>query len=97
MNISSTRIQFRIPQPNQKFSVPSEQQAPSADSDTFRMSRREKRNYITAGAAIGGAALGSFGMASVTSGLAGTGASVFGGIAGAAAGAAVVGIAGGII
>jgi hypothetical protein len=98
MNISSTRIQASSTLPNQKFSAPLEQQAaPSGDSDTFRLSRREKSKYITAGAALGGAALGSFGMAAATSNLAGTGASVFGGVSGALAGAAVVGIAGGII
>lgn len=97
MNISSTRIQARPNLTNQTTSTVREQPATSSEGDTFRMSRREKRNYITAGVALGGAAVGSFALANATSNLAGTGAAVFGGVSGALAGAAVVGVTGGII
>ena len=96
MNISSTRIQPQAMRVNQQFSAPA-QAGSASEVDTFRLSRREKRNYITAGAALGGAALGSFAMAGVTADLIGTGAKVFGGVSGALAGAAVVGVAGGVV
>ena len=52
MNISSTRIQPQAMRVNQQFSAPA-QAGSASEVDTFRLSRREKRNYITAGAALG--------------------------------------------
>ena len=96
MNITSTRLQTRQTQAFSPLSKSEADYAPS-DSVTFGMSRSTKRKLITGATMAGGAALGSVLTANATSSLVGTGAKVFGGVSGALAGAAVVGIAGGII